>query len=334
MRLPNGYGSVTKLSGTRRRPYIVKKTIGYNDKGYPIFQIIGYAETREEGLQLLAKFNANPWDTDARKVTFAAVADEFLTEAAPKRFAAGTLTNLQVARKKLKELDSMPICDIRVRDVQRIIDGDLSCGGSAKIAHFYKCVEDYAGQNDMQIRQISTFLVTPAQEAKRERMPFTDAEVETLWEQSDTSNVARVALIYLYTGWRRRELYHMRREDIDLAEWIMRGGEKTKSGKKRVVPVHDRIKPFVQQFYDAGEQFIRSVFRSEDMLVRRWRENSVLQNHVIHETRHTFRTWLDNANANRKCVDMLMGHASKDVGERIYTHKTIEDLRETIRLLK
>lgn len=29
MRLPNGFGSVTKLSGNRRRPYAAKITTGY-----------------------------------------------------------------------------------------------------------------------------------------------------------------------------------------------------------------------------------------------------------------------------------------------------------------
>jgi len=33
---PNGYGSVAKLSGNRRRPYVVKKTIGYDEKKHPI----------------------------------------------------------------------------------------------------------------------------------------------------------------------------------------------------------------------------------------------------------------------------------------------------------
>ena len=32
--------------------------------------------------------------------------------------------------------------------------------------------------------------------------------------------------------------------------------------------------------------------------------------------------------------DLLMGHKSKDVGERVYTHKTIEELRAAIMLLK
>ena len=52
-----------------------------------------------------------------------------------------------------------------------------------------------------------------------------------------------------------------------------------------------------------------------------------------HEARHTFETFLDDAKANRKCIDMLMGHKSKDVGNRVYNHKTIEQLRETVELL-
>ena len=56
--------------------------------------------------------------------------------------------------------------------------------------------------------------------------------------------------------------------------------------------------------------------------------------HTPHECRHTFRSHLDSANGNQKCIDMLMGHKSKDVGQRVYTHKTIKELKETILLLK
>ena len=53
-----------------------------------------------------------------------------------------------------------------------------------------------------------------------------------------------------------------------------------------------------------------------------------------HEARHTFETMLDNAQGNRKCIDMLMGHKSRDIGNRVYNHKTLDQLRETILLLK
>ena len=53
-----------------------------------------------------------------------------------------------------------------------------------------------------------------------------------------------------------------------------------------------------------------------------------------HEARHTFETNLDNAKANKKYIDLLMGHKSKDVGNRVYNDKTMDQLRETIGLLR
>ena len=55
MKLPNGYGSVVKLSGKRRRPYQVRKTVGWHydkvkDKQVQDMITIGYAATRAEGL--------------------------------------------------------------------------------------------------------------------------------------------------------------------------------------------------------------------------------------------------------------------------------------------
>jgi hypothetical protein len=43
---------------------------------------------------------------------------------------------------------------------------------------------------------------------------------------------------------------------------------------------------------------------------------------------------LDSAGANKVCIDLMMGHKSKEVGERIYTHKTIEELKAAIELIK
>ena len=60
MKLPNGYGSVVKLSGKRRNPYLVRKTNGWHfdkekDKQVQDFIIIGYAPTRADGLQMACR---------------------------------------------------------------------------------------------------------------------------------------------------------------------------------------------------------------------------------------------------------------------------------------
>lgn len=57
-------------------------------------------------------------------------------------------------------------------------------------------------------------------------------------------------------------------------------------------------------------------------------------NHTPHECRHTFRSRLDSAGANKVCIDRIMGHSSGNTGERVYTHKTLEELKEAIELIK
>ena len=47
MKNPNGYGTVVKLSGNRRRPWAVRKSLGQNEKGQPILKTIGYTATKE-----------------------------------------------------------------------------------------------------------------------------------------------------------------------------------------------------------------------------------------------------------------------------------------------
>lgn len=50
------------MSGKRRKPYIVKKTAGWEydeqkDKMIQKYIIIGYATTKAEGMQMLAEYN-------------------------------------------------------------------------------------------------------------------------------------------------------------------------------------------------------------------------------------------------------------------------------------
>lgn len=63
MKLPNGYGTVYKLSGNRRRPWIARKTIGWSEEGKQLYYTIGYFKTRAEAMAALAEYNKNPMFT-------------------------------------------------------------------------------------------------------------------------------------------------------------------------------------------------------------------------------------------------------------------------------
>ncbi len=49
-------------------------------------------------------------------------------------------------------------------------------------------------------------------------------------------------------------------------------------------------------------------------------------NHKPHDCRHTFATLMDNVDANKLSIKRIMGHTSKDITDKVYTHKDIEQL--------
>ncbi len=80
MKLPNGYGGISKLKGNRRNPYRVRKTDGWeivDGKVKQKYINIGYFRTRQLALQALAEYNENPYDVNLSKITLEEVYDKW-----------------------------------------------------------------------------------------------------------------------------------------------------------------------------------------------------------------------------------------------------------------
>lgn len=337
IRLPNHYGSVVKLSGKRRRPYIIKKTIGWNEKGHPIIEIVGYTATREEGLELLAQYNRDPWDVDRAKVTLQELFELWKEKKAPK-LGTSNRQSLCSAFKHCSTLVNKPYKVIRAYEMQETIDG---CGKGystqAAIKNLWGHLDRFALELDV-INRCYSELLTSDPVPPTSKQPFTDQEVETVWGHQAEPWVDSV-LVFLYSGWRISELLNLKKSAVDLEAGTMTGGTKTKAGKNRVVPIHSKIRPFVEArmeqpgeylFSYAGKKCSESQYRALWAgFMTEWG-----MEHTPHETRHTFRTRLGSAGADQKCCDLLMGHTSKDTGNRTYNHKTIAELKTAIELIR
>ena len=75
MRNPNGYGSITKLSGNRRKPWMVRAAAEmiYNKdtkKTTCKRNTIGCYATRKEALQALAEYNSDPYNLESANQAF------------------------------------------------------------------------------------------------------------------------------------------------------------------------------------------------------------------------------------------------------------------------
>lgn len=334
-RNPNGYGCVTKLSGRRSRPYVVKVTI-YDAEGNAKQAPVGYAATREEAMILLARYNNDPWNIDREKVTLAVLYQRWLEVKAPK-LGTSTQYALRAAFKHCSKYYGLKYRSLRSYQMQDCID-NCGHGYSTKgaIKNLFNHLDRFAFELDIIDKMYSQITTAPqADETKRE--PFSPGQVDALWGIADQEWVDTV-LIYIYTGFRLTELLNMKVGQVNMDERYLQGGVKSASGKGRIVPVHPRIWPFVEKRVLSGDPFLFSHQGkkiSQTKYYRFWDEvmEKIGADKTPHEARHTFETNLDNAGGNRKCIDMLMGHKSKDVGNRVYNHKTLEQLRETIELL-
>ena len=336
MRNPNGYGSVVKLSGNRRRPFAVRKTIGWNDKGHPIYLPIGYTATREEGMILLAEYNKSPWDIDAEKTTMEDLFELFQEKKMPK-LGKSTKASLKSAYNHCKKFHKMKYKDMKSFHMQDCID---NCGRGYStqwaIKNLFGHLDRFALEIDV-IDKSYAQLTTAEPIPETKKKPFTDEEVDKVWKIKDKPWVDSV-LVFLYSGFRISELLSLKTEKVDLEQGTFQGGIKSASGKDRIVPIHSKIFEFVKKRVEEGNKYLFSL-NGKKLSNAKYYEiwNSIMDElkieHTPHECRHTFRSRLDSAGANKVCIDLMMGHKSKEVGERVYTHKTVQELKDAIELI-
>jgi len=336
LRNPNGYGSVVKLSGNRRSPFHVRKTIGFNEKGHPIFQTLDYTATREEGMILLATYNKDPWDVDKANMTLGDLFDLWWERKAPK-MGTSSQQSLKSAYNHCKSLKSHKYTNVKAYHMQDTID-NCGCGYSTQgaIKALWGHLDKLALELDVTMRNYSS-LIAAAPIPETTKMPFSDEEVSVMWQMKNVLWVDSV-LFLLYSGFRISEMLDLRADSINLENNTIMGGTKTKAGKDRIVPIHSKIQGIVERRVNVGgEHLFSNEGKRCSQSTYRIFWNEIMKaadiQHTPHDCRHTFRSRLDSAGANKKCIDLMMGHKSKDVGERVYTHKTLDELRDAIELV-
>lgn len=335
-RNPNGYGCVTKLKGHRSRPWVVKVTV-YDREGHAHQQNVGYAADEAEARQLLAAYNNNPWDAKRETITLVEVFNQW-KEYKISRLEPQTQASLKSAFKHLSKYYGVKYRTLKAYQMQDTID---NCGKGystqRQIKTLWGHLDKFAFEMNIIDKMYSQLTTSEPSPPESSRTPFTTEQIDALWklEAAAPDPWVESVLIYIYTGFRLNEILNLPMNRVNMEDWTIKAGIKTRNGKDRIVPIHDRIKPFFESRAGNTQLF--------DEKLTRWtyypKWNEVMrkigaEGKTPHEARHTFETMLDNANGNRKCIDLLMGHKSTDTGNRVYNHKTLQQLRDTIALLE
>lgn len=319
MKNANGFGSVYKMSGRRRRPYRAVITVGYTPDGKQIRQTLGYYEQKKEALSALGLYHSEPYNLN--HLRFEDIYNLW-SEEKFKEISESSARGYQNAFRHSYSLHRKYFRDLRTIDLENCIkSAKVTPSIQQTMKTLFLQLYKYALRYDYATRNYAEEIkVAPKKETKKRR-PFSDKEILRLWEyieephEENRIEAAKMILVGIYSGWRPTELCTFKL----LKSGIMKGGVKTKAGKNRVVPVHPLIAGFVQE-YDMPYNTYQSRFYA---LVKElgWK-------HTPHDTRRTFATLASRAKMDENIRKLILGHSNPDLTERVYTTHTVEELKE------
>ena len=336
MKNQNGTGSIYKLKGKRRKPWAIR--ISYqNETGATKRKYLGYFETKKEAQEVLFNYNKNPLLFSGK--TFKEIKTLWLSSIKEK-ILPETFKNVVINLKHFEILNENKISDIKLFQLQKIFnDMDYSRGYKSNCKSVLNRIFNFALKNDFIDSNKVQFVELGKKNIVVERKIFTKDEINILWQNLKVNNVY-IILILIYTGMRIGELLALKVCDIDLNNKVIYIRKSKTSSGIRTIPIPDKILSlFIENISYENEYFILSKNLTPlSYMTFKYRFNLLLeklgvQKHTIHDTRHTFATMLNNADANSTSIIKLIGHSDFSTTENVYTHKDIEELRKAINLL-
>lgn len=370
-RLPNGFGQISKIKGRNlRNPYRVMVPVGKKENGRPICKLLqptAYFKTYNEAYEALVEYNRNPYELDSI-LTVKELYERWSEEYFKSLSSKSSIRSIESAWQYCSEIYDMRVADIRARHIKGVIDtGQVIIRGEtrstspnikSRIKSLFNIMLDYAVEYELVDRNysrtfnLSSDVISEGERAKRSHMPFTDAEINILWDNLGIVPWVDVILIQCYSGWRPQELGLIRMENVDIDGWTFVGGMKTKMGTDRLVPIHSRIRNLVLNRYNEalqlGSDYLinctdTSTHRSSYLLTYEKYQQRFIKirdqlklnsDHRPHDGRNHFVTAAKKAGVDEYAIKYIVGHSVSDITEKVYTKREVDWLKDEIEKIK
>lgn len=344
MRNPNGLGTCYKLSGKRRKPFMVRIPDGINlemidgkPKGTYKYKTLGYYETYEDGMFALYKYNEKPFDIDNRSITFCEIW-QIIYERDIVKLSPGRQAAYRGLDKYLVSIADVSVRQLNTIALQQVIDdvGSEKYKVTSDLKVVMCKVFDYAIINDIVEKNYATYVRVLPQDTKKKKTIFTHEEIEII--AKDKCLASDILIILIFSGMRINELLSMEIANVHLSERYMLGGSKTDAGKNRTIPINEKIFPLVKSMVETNSIYLiesnGKKVNYQTFLQSQYSDfiNKNNLNHTIHETRHTFISMMDSAGCSELILKLIVGHKNKDI-TAVYTHKSIAELVKAINLI-
>lgn len=341
MKLPNGFGSVTKLSGNRRKPFAVRKWMS----GKQIYA--GSFETYELAIAFLINSQKSHSAIGIKRMTFIEVYRQMAAEKYGD-LAENSVKNYEAALRHCELLFNKPLCEIKLSDLQKVISQmdaqKIGYASQRKCRSLFHNVYGYAIKYEIVDVDYSQWVEICKRVVLHPKKPFNRRQLNRVIALAEGDGAlarwAKCVVMLCYNGCRAGEFLSIKKTDVKLGQkfFIVRES-KTESGRNRIVPIHKKLLPYYQWWYEQEGSTLISE-NGEPVTYQRFKAlfDRVMKishcHHSPHECRHTLATWLDDAGANEVATKKILGHSVKGITKGVYTHKNLHELRKAINKVK
>lgn len=373
-RRSNGEGSVSYDSRRKTYRAKVTIGWEFDEKTGKTKQIVkslgSNFKTKGEASAALARYLHNPYDLDNKDITFSQLYetwfDDFVENHPTHKYRIMSAYKYcsTIYNKKMRELSILDMKNCIYKGKAIVTRGKYK--GQEKLAspttkesmkYLFNHIFAYAlearivDRNYAKEFTLDKKVFQEKEQNRKIKIPFSDEELKKLWQSIEFIPFADMVVYACYSGWRPSELIDLRIKNVDLEQGFIKGGIKSTAGKNRLVPISPLIKHIVEKYYNeaisVGSQFLfndiqkkKGIGLSYDQYLSRF--NNIMEllkfrlDITPHYTRHTFITKAKSkqVNMNENILKLIVGHHIGDLTEYVYTHRTLEDLREEMLKIK
>ncbi len=346
MKKPNGYGTVYKVSGNRRKPWRARATAGWEiDNSGTLKQKvieIGYYETQEEALQALADYNKSP-EMFGSNITFRELYEKYKVSKFPT-IDPGNQKNYELAFRACSALHDMKMRDIRLVHLQSVIDMSgknyptlkkhktLMTQMFSYANKFDAVAKNYGELVDIaQYKKVDNRDDTELDDNEGIHKPFTAEEVDLLWQNAERSEYIGVVLMLIYSGVRISDLLTLKKSSVNLeGRWFRVKKSKTAAGT-RLVPIAEKVVPFWEHWMARDGEYVLRGYQTSKISYSSYLNTYFIKildtvgitDHLPHDTRHTCISMLQKECPSKLIIKRIVGHKGTDVTEHKNSRRRI-----------
>ena len=367
--LPNGYGTIRKLSGNRRNPYsvhppvteftvdgkpVMKKALCYVSDWYVGFAVLtAYkAGTYKPGMEKELEIMRAMEEDDLHVFTKRILAD-YTIATRPEATKQGTLTFAELYQQYY---------DWKYNGKRKYAEQSKYANKAAfkncKSIHnmrideiTYDQMQELVDLCDLKFSSVSNMVSLMKQMYKYALAKFmvdkdptlllkvriaNDCEHGVPFSETDIETLWKhenddVAQVLLILCYSGFRIMELQAITVNLHDMYFHGGLKNRTSKERFVPIHSAIQHLVKYRLEHYNALLPMTYTTFRKKLDDYLPSlGINEKHTSHDCRHTFSMLCEKYKVSNNDRKRLMGHTFQDVTNDVYGHRELEELRKEI----